>query len=89
MKLIFNQVTPLYYTIYNEFADDYLSLLGTVSWDNYRKEWELFPEKNESLNKEQLNSINSFFQGLEDLHEDPILDKFAKPPTSDEFVLEA
>lgn len=66
MKLIFNQVTPRYYTIYNENKGKYLSFFGTISWDNHAKFWEFFPEEHEFFTKEQLNSINTFFQGLED-----------------------
>lgn len=67
MKIIFTQVNPRYYAVYGE-DKKYIQPIGTITWDHYDKLWEFFPDGDGSwFNKEQLNTINTFFQALEDL----------------------
>lgn len=72
MKIVFTQVSNEYYAVFVN-REHYTEMLGHVTWDNYEKEWEFFPNESTYLSKEEFNLVNNFLRGLEDLHEDPIL----------------
>lgn len=69
MKIIFTQVNHRYYAVYNENNGKYIQPLATIQWDDLDKRWEFFPKEHDYifLKKEEFNTINTFFQALEDL----------------------
>lgn len=76
MKIVFTQVSNEYCAVFVN-REHYTEMLGHVTWDNYDKEWEFFPNESTYLSKEEFNLVNNFLRGLEDLHEDPILNDVA------------
>ena len=76
MKRVFPQVSNGYYAVFVN-REHYTEMLGHVTWDNYDKEWEFFPNESTYLSKEEFNLVNNFLRGLEDLQEEPASDEFA------------
>lgn len=75
MKIVFTQVSNEYCAVFVN-REHYTEMLGHVTWDDFEQEWEFFPNST-YFSKEEFNLVNNFLRGLEDLHEDPILNDVA------------